>query len=347
AGRLDGLRMQAFGERRREYNVEYRIVLPGRGVRWIESRSLISYDGDGKAQRVIGINIDVTNRKRTEVALQASEAKFAGILAFAGDAIVSIDANRRIMLYNEAAERIYGYSQAEILGQPIDRLIPMRFRAEYQRQIEHFGLGSDICHRVGQRQEVMGLRKNDEEFPAEASISKLDVGGGRYYTIVMRDISDRKRTELALAERSTQLELASKSARVGSFSLDFSTGVVKLTPGCATIYGLPEGTIETSRDDLRKLVHPRDLAQLEALRDEVFLAQQREFVAQYRIVRANDDEVRWLEVRCLIFFNGVGKPSHLIGINIDITERKQIEAQLRDSEARLVDALAAGQVIAF
>jgi PAS domain-containing protein len=105
----------------------------------------------------------------------------------------------------------------------------------------------------------MGLRKNGEEFPAEASISKLDVGGERYYTVVTRDVSDRKRAELALAERNTQLELASKSARVGSFSLDFSTGIVKLTPGCAAIYGLPEGMTEASRDDLRKLVHPADL----------------------------------------------------------------------------------------
>src|SRR5215471_12647011 len=344
-GRLEGLRSHAFGERGREYNVEYRIVLLDRGVRWIESRSFISYDGDGNAQRVVGINIDITERKRTELALQASEAKFAGILAIAGDAIVSIDAYHRITLFNEAAEKVYGYSQTEVLGQRIDLLIPAQFRAEHQ--IGRFASGPDIAGRVGERQEVIGLRKNGEEFPAEASVSKLDVGGERYYTVVMRDISDRRRAELALAERNTQLELASKSARVGSFSLDFSTGIVKLTPGCAAIYGLPEGMTEASRDDLRKLVHPADLPQLEAQRDQVFVAQQREFIAQSRIIRANDGAIRWLEVRCLIFFDQVGKPSHLIGINIDISERKQIEALLKDSEARLADAMAAGQVIAF
>src|SRR5262249_58728274 len=68
-GRLDGFRGQAFGDRRREYKVEYRIVLPNCGVRWIESRSFISYDGDGNAERVIGVNIDVTERKLTELAL--------------------------------------------------------------------------------------------------------------------------------------------------------------------------------------------------------------------------------------------------------------------------------------
>src|SRR5262249_392030 len=299
------------------YNVEYRIVLPDRGVRWIESRSFISYDSDGNAQRVIGVNIDVTDRKRTELALQASEAKFAGILAIAGDAIVSVDATHRITLFNEAAERVFGYAQAQVLGQPIDHLIPTRFRTAHRSQIEQFASGPDIARRDGERQEVMGLRKNGEEFPAEASISKLDVGGERYYTVVMRDISDRNRAELALADGNPQLELASKSARVGSFSLDFSTGIVKLTPGCSAIYGLPEGMTEASRDDLRKLVHPADLPQLEAQRDQVFVAQQREFIAQSRIIRANDGAIRWLEVRCLIFFDQVGKPSHLIGINID------------------------------
>jgi PAS domain S-box-containing protein len=347
AGDLDGLRSQVFGQRRREYNVEYRIVLPGRGVRWIESRSLISYDGDGNVRRVTGVNIDVTNRKRTEVAFQASEAKFAGILAIAGDAIVSIDAGRQITLFNEAAEKVYGYSRAEILGQRIDLLIPMRFRAEQQRQIERLASGPDIAGHVSERHEVMGLRKNGDEFPAEASISQLYVGGERYYTVVLRDISERKRAELALAERNTQLELASKSARVGSFSIDFATGVVKLTPGCAAIYGLPEGTLEASRDDVRKYVHPADWPQVEAQRNRAFLAQQREFIAQCRIFRADDGEVRWLELRSLIFYDPAGKPMHMIGVNIDITERKHAEALLKESEARLADALAAGQVMAF
>src|SRR5262252_1651664 len=74
-GRLDGLRCHAFQERGHEYNVEYRIVLPDRGVRWIESRSFISYDGDGNAQRVIGVNIDVTERKRAEQRQRALNAE--------------------------------------------------------------------------------------------------------------------------------------------------------------------------------------------------------------------------------------------------------------------------------
>jgi PAS domain S-box-containing protein len=150
-----------------------------------------------------------------------------------------------------------------------------------------------------------------------------------------RDDRERQASELALAERNTQLELASKAARVGSFSIDFATGIVKLSPGSATIYGLPEGTDETSRAYVRQRVHPADLPQLVAQRDKAFLAQQREFTTQCRIVRADNGQVRWLEVRSLIFYHPSGKPLRLIGANIDITERKRTEVALAERNAQL------------
>jgi PAS domain S-box-containing protein len=321
---LDRLRSQAFGERRREYNVEYRILLRGRGVRWIESRSFISYDGDGNAQRVIGVNIDVTDRKRTEVALQASEAKFAGILAIAGDAIISIDTNHEITLFNEAAERVYGYSHAEMLGRPIDLLIPKRYQVEHHRLIEHFGSGPDGAHRAGERQEVVGLRKTGEEFPAEASISKLDVGGERYYTVVMRDISDRKRAEFALAERNAQLALAERAVLVGSYSYDVDKCTMQISEGYAAIHGLSEGTTETSYSAWRTRVHPQDLGRAEELRDQAFADRRKEDSAEYRIVRSTG-EVRWIERRDSISYGDDGRPQRVVGVNIDVTERKRAE----------------------
>jgi PAS domain S-box-containing protein len=193
--RAEGLRDEAFVERRKEDNAEYRIVLSNGEVRWIERRGTISYGEDGRPERVIGVNIDVTERKRTELALQASEAKFAGILGIAGDAILSINAKHRITLFNRAAEQLFGYSRAEVLEQPIDLLIPERFRAAHQRHIERFASGPDIARRLGERQEVVGRRRSGEEFPTEASISKLNIGGEWVYTIVLRDITERKRAE--------------------------------------------------------------------------------------------------------------------------------------------------------
>ena len=138
---------------------------------------------------------EVTERKRAEVALQASEAKFAGILEIAGDAIISMDGNHRITLFNEAAERLFGYSRAEMSGQPMDLLIPARFRAAHQEHIEHFTSGPNVPRRMAAQREVPGLRKNGEEFPIEASISKVKIGEEWVSTVVLRDITERKRAE--------------------------------------------------------------------------------------------------------------------------------------------------------
>src|SRR5262249_42745454 len=98
---------------------------------------------------------------------------------------------------------------------------------------------------------------------------------------VTRDITDRKRAEQALAESSAQIELASKIGRVGSFTIDLAKSRVRLSPGCASILGLPEGTLEITRDEARKLVHPDDLVHLDTPRDQAFLKREGEFVAQF------------------------------------------------------------------
>ncbi len=158
------------------------------------------------------------------------------------------------------------------------------------------------------------------------------------------DVTDRKRAELALAERDTQLELASKTARVGSLAIDFRNGLVKLSPGCAAILGLPESTVEMSSDDARKLVHPEDLAPLELRRDQALLEQQREFVAQFRIRRADDGEVRWIEARNLIFYDQSGNPAQLIGVRIDFTDRKLAGDMLSERNLQLELAGKVGRV---
>lgn len=134
---------------------------------------------------------------------QLPAALFAGIIAISVDAIISVDASQRIILFNRGAERIFGYSAAEVLGEPLDVLLPERFRAVHRRDVERFGRSPVAARHMGERGEIFGRRKNGEVFPAEASISKLDVGGRRIYTAVLRDISERKRAD---EERTRLLE---------------------------------------------------------------------------------------------------------------------------------------------
>jgi PAS domain S-box-containing protein len=153
---------------------------------------------DGAARYFIAQVEDITVRKRANDALRLSEAKFSGIVSIAADAIISVDSERCITLFNEGAEQIFGYSAGEVMGTPLDRLLPERFRAPHAEHFAHFAAGEEAARKMGERREIFGLRKNGDEFPAEASISKVAVGGSMFFSVVLRDVTDRKQVELAL-----------------------------------------------------------------------------------------------------------------------------------------------------
>lgn len=127
--------------------------------------------------------------------LRTSEAKFAGILDIAADAIITVDDAQRILIFNSGAEQIFGYPRSEMIGQPLDRLIPERFRAAHAGHMRRFGVGTQTSRRMGERREIFGLRRGDIEFPAEASISRFATPTGMLFTVVLRDITERKRVE--------------------------------------------------------------------------------------------------------------------------------------------------------
>jgi len=122
-------------------------------------------------------------------------ALLSGVLASAMDAIITVDARQRIVLYNLAAERIFGWPAQEVLHQPLETLIPSRFRGEHAAHVDRFGQTGETARRMGDRTVVYGLRANGEEFPLDASISHLETPQGRLYTVILRDITERVRTQ--------------------------------------------------------------------------------------------------------------------------------------------------------
>jgi PAS domain S-box-containing protein len=139
---------------------------------------------------------DITERKRVELMLRLSEAKASGILSVSADAIICIDESQRITLFNDGAEKIFGYSRMEVIGAPLDILIPQRLRAIHREHVTTFSAGPPTARRMGQRETaIVGRRKNGEEFPTDAAISKLDVGGTPVLTVALRDITEQKRIE--------------------------------------------------------------------------------------------------------------------------------------------------------
>jgi PAS domain S-box-containing protein len=123
---------------------------------------------------------------------------FSSFLAISADAVIAVDEEQRIIFFNEGAERIFGWSAAEVGGKYLAMLLPERFRPQHHGHVQGFGAAHGRGRLMGERQQISGLRKSGEEFPAEASIQRLEVGGKNVYAAVLRDVSARRRAEEAL-----------------------------------------------------------------------------------------------------------------------------------------------------
>ncbi|MBD2434673.1 MULTISPECIES: response regulator [Fischerella] len=138
---------------------------------------------------------ELSERQRAQEELRNSQARFAGIVSIADDAIISIDSSQKITLFNQGAEKIFGYTSQEVLGQPLDILLPSQYIQAHRQYVSDFGRSTKVARRMGERREIYGRRKDGTEFPAEASISKLKLGQEIVYTVYLQDISDRKQVE--------------------------------------------------------------------------------------------------------------------------------------------------------
>jgi PAS domain S-box-containing protein len=138
--------------------------------------------------------------------------RLRAIVDSAMDAIITIDDKQRIVLFNDAAERIFGHSRENTLGTPLNQLIPERFRAAHAKHVERFGSTGETTRRMGAKLVLYGLRADGEEFPIDASISQVSVGGLKLFTVILRDVTDRVRADAAIARSHADLRSLSRAA---------------------------------------------------------------------------------------------------------------------------------------
>ena len=159
---------------------------------------------------------DVTDRVRSASLLARGEARMRGIVESAMDAIITVDEEERVVLFNNAAEVVFGWPRDEAIGQRLDAFIPARFRAEHHAHLRRFAQAGISSRRMGGSRIVSGLRRDGEEFPIDASISQIVEDGRRFFTVILRDVTQRVRDEEALRrsrEEIRELAMAATTAR--------------------------------------------------------------------------------------------------------------------------------------
>jgi PAS domain S-box-containing protein len=138
---------------------------------------------------------DITRCVKMEAEVRDSQNRLAGIIDSAMDAIITVDNKQQIILFNKAAEEVFGYPAEEALGQNLNVFIPERYRQAHHEHIHRFERTGISNRRMSRYGSVVGLRANGQEFPMEAAISQVKVGDQVLHTVILRDVSERKRLE--------------------------------------------------------------------------------------------------------------------------------------------------------
>jgi PAS domain S-box-containing protein len=278
------------------------------------------------------------HRKYAEEAASDSQNRLGSIVASAMDAIIAVDSQQHIVVFNAAAERIFGCRMAEALGQPIDRFIPDRFRALHHAHIARFSETGVTNRAMGTLGALWAVRANGEEFPIEASISQVKTEGHNLFTVIIRDITESQQTQEALRETEERFRLVANTAPV----LIWMAGPDKL----CTYFNQPwlEFTGRRLEEELgngwAKGVHPDDLGECLATYTQAFDRRQ-PFRMEYRL-RGYDGVFRWLLDIGVPRINADGSFAGYIGTCVDLTDRKRAEEALRQSEelkASILDSL--------
>jgi PAS domain S-box-containing protein len=180
-----------------EYRAEFRVRTQAGQWLWITDLGRVfARDERGAPTRMVGVELDISERRRLEEELRIAEAKSSGILSISADAIISVDEDQRITLFNAGAEKVFGYTKSEAIGAPLDMLIPARYRSAHGGHVERFADAPETARSMGGRNaSIFGLRKDGQEFPADAAISRLEVGGKRILTVDLRDVTQQKQVE--------------------------------------------------------------------------------------------------------------------------------------------------------
>jgi PAS domain S-box-containing protein len=187
---------QRATQHRDSYSLECRLRRADGVYTWWLIRGVPQIGANGEILKWFGTCTDIEEIKVAEQRIKESEARFSGIVSISADAIISIDEGQRITVFNEGAEKMFGHSKEEAIGAPLGMLLPERFRGGHRKHVEGFAAETVSARRMGERRpSIFGLRKNGQEFPAEAAVSKIRVGSAWIFTVILRDVTEHKRIE--------------------------------------------------------------------------------------------------------------------------------------------------------
>ncbi|HEV8371424.1 MAG TPA: PAS domain S-box protein [Pyrinomonadaceae bacterium] len=269
-----------------------------------------------------------------------SQSRLAGIIDSAIDAIITINAQHRILVFNRAAEKMFLCSAAEAIGQPLDRFLPERFRPSHSSHIQGFSQTGVSSRAMAGARSVFGQRTNGEEFPIEASISQVETGGQKLFTVIMRDVTERERAEERFRQLIETLKEQTKILDLAPVLIqDLNARIVFWNTGAEQMYGWKaEEVLEKTSLSVFKTEFPRPVEEIKAR-----LFARGHWEGELVHTRRDGEQIvvasHWVLHR-----DENNNPKAILQINNDITERRRAEQEVRrlneELEQRVADRTA-------
>lgn len=286
----------------------------------------------------ICLRTDITDHRRAETALRESENKFKGFLTASPDAMLVVNETGEIVLASDRAMALFGYRQEELAGKPFSILIPERYRAAHLAHTVGY-MAEPRVRNMNAGADLKGRRKDGSEFPAEISLSPNRTSEGLVVLAAIRDITQRNQAEQALRESRDGLERAQKIGRIGSVTVDLSTGKGVWSAQHYRQLGLDPAAAGSGFELFLSRVYPDDRQLLIDERAR-YMRGEEPTSFEYRIVRPTG-ETRWVRREAEIERDAAGRPVRLHATTQDITENKRAAEELaatqvllKESEAR-------------
>jgi hypothetical protein len=277
---------------------------------------------------------------RMVTAMREGAARLNGIIQSAMDAIITIDEHQDIVIFNPAAEQMFGCAAGNVLGTPLEQFIPPRFREAHHAHIDRFGATGVTTRRMGVQSEIVGLRVNGEEFPLEASISQVSVGGKKLFSVILRDITARKRAEESVRESAERYQRLVELVP-DAIWIERDDRIAFLNRACVQLLG-SDSVVRVLGKSPLEFIHPDFRAVAAERRQRLVAGLELNPLMDKKIVRL-DGEVRDVEI-AETSFHDEGSIA-LLAVLRDITERKQAEREVRESREQLRQLSASLQVV--
>jgi PAS domain S-box-containing protein len=311
-------------------------------IYWVDTTVVPFMGPEGKPRQYVAIRADITERMLAAESLRESENRLTGIIESATDSIITVDSQQRIVLFNATAEKTFRCSAKEALGQPITRFIPQRFHAAHAGHIRKFGETGGTNRAMGAMDALWAVRADGQEFQIEASISQIVTGGKKLFTVILRDVTERKRAEDAVKASLGTSEAALKELADQKFALD-QHAIVAVTDVQGTITYVNDKFCAISKYCREELIGQNHRILNSGHHSKEFFQEMYHTIANGRVWhneiknRAKDGSIYWVDTTIVPFMGSEGKPRQYVAIRADITERKRAEEALRE-QAQILDS---------